>query len=176
MGRGGVTGRGPLIFSALLVAAGGVPILLWLSPALTLADGTRMLDMRLAGYTHADAVHYLAGLSAEARALYLGPERIADTLLPLGLFGLLALIPRRLAGPRLATLALALAAVYLALDLMENAAVARLLRADPTLIAPEAVARASMLTRAKFAAFALSGALTALTLVARARLWFKHGS
>jgi hypothetical protein len=175
MGRGAGTGRWPLILSAVVAAAGGVPIVLWLSPALTLPDGTPMLDMHWRGYTHDEAMAYLTALSDEARTLYLSHERIADTLLPLGLFGLLVLIPRRVAGRRVAALALVLAASYLALDLMENAAIARLLRADPASIAPEAVAWASLLTQAKFVALGLSAALTAFTLVARAHLWFKHG-
>lgn len=167
-------GRLALISLALVVLS-GLPILLWLAPALALPDGTPMLDKRIGGYDLAEALAYLSGLGDRARGLYLGAERIADTAFPIGLFGLLASLPRLSFGPRLSAAALFVAAVYLGLDLMENAAVAGLLRADPSDITAESVARASLLTQAKFAAFFLAAALAALALVMRARLWFKRG-
>jgi hypothetical protein len=160
----------------VLVLSGGLPIVLWLTPALSLPDGTGMFDTRLTGYSHAHALSYLSALTPEARALYLGPLRIADTVFPIGLFGLLVLIPRLGPFPRLAAIVAVAATAYLALDLFENALIAGLLRVDPPLVDPAAVARASAVTSAKFVAFALSAAFCALTLVMRARLWLNHGS
>ena len=162
------------LVSLALVVLSGLPILLWLAPALTLPDGTPMLDQRLCGYRHGEAVAYLAALDDRARGLYLGAERIADTVLPIGLFGLLASLPRLAFGPRLSTVALAVAAVYLGLDLAENAAIAELVRADPGAVTVEAVDRASLLTQAKFLALGIAAALAASALVMRARLWFKR--
>jgi hypothetical protein len=167
--------RALLAASAAVTLAAGVAIQLWTAPILTLPGVGPMLDTRVCGYGHAEALAYLSALGPEARAVYLGAERILDTALPLGVFGLLALLPRLGPWPRLATVALVPALAYLALDLSENAAIAGLLRGDPAAVTPEAVARASLLTQAKFAALAIAALTTLIALAGRARVWFKRG-
>jgi hypothetical protein len=167
--------RALLIASAALTLAAGAAIQIWTVPILTIPGVGPMLDTRVAGYGHAEALAYLSAMTPDARAAYLGPERILDTALPLGVFGLLALLPRLGPWPRLAAVALVPALAYLALDLWENAAIAGLLRADPAAVTPAAVAQASRLTQAKFAALGVAALIALIALAGRARVWLNRG-
>lgn len=126
-----------------------------------MVDGLQPPDLRIAGYDLADMRAWLAAMPPEGVARYLGPVRMLDTAFPV-LMGLTLLWWLRPLAGWLA-LAGAVAAVgYVALDLAENAAVAGLLRAGPDGVDAAAVARASALTQAKFAAFALAAILAAV--------------
>lgn len=142
-----------LWISIALMVTGAAAIFLWSAPRID-AGGLAPFDTRSAGYGYDDAVAFLAALSPEGRAAYLGPQRLADTVFPIGLLGTLAL------GTLLALrgwslrLALALTLIplgYFVFDMLENAAVAGMLRAGAEGIAPEDVAWASLCTRWKFA-------------------------
>ena len=145
-----------LCFAALTVLTLG-----WLQP-----EGLAPFDSRLAGYSPEDARSYLAALPPEARALYLGPFRMLDTLFPVLLAATLAGLTWRLSEARHTLLRAALMLLpldYLAADLAENAKVAQILAFGPE--APDLlIAVASRLTQFKWGALALS-------LVALAVLW-----
>lgn len=120
-----------------------------------LAGGLPPPDLRAMGYDLAAIRAWLEALPPEGVALYLGPVARLDTAFPL-LMGLTLLWwMRPLAGP-LALVGAALALAYVGLDLAENRAVAGLIRTGPEGLDAGAVAWASALTRAKFAAFALA--------------------
>jgi len=122
-----------------MIAAG----VIWLRPE----GGFPPLDARLIGY-RPDAVEgWLAGLTDRGRVLLLGPFRWADTIFPLLLGATLALAAFMLDRRWLAALAL----IYIALDLSENAAIAAVLRAGPDGLDPAMVGRASGLTVSKWA-------------------------
>ena len=123
------------------------------------AAGAVPLDLRVMGYGLAEARAYLSALTPEGTALYLGPFRLTDTLLPILLTGTLCL-PLRRRGQFWFLPALA----YGLFDLAENLAVARLLHTGPEVEA-EAVALASGFTQAKFAA------LVVAVLLALYALW-----
>jgi hypothetical protein len=146
--------RNGLIWALAAATAASYGVLIfWLAPQLSAqSQGMLPFDLRVTGYGLEAARDYLAALSPEGRALYLGPIRVNDTLFP-SLMTLLLLVPmRRWRGWGLLWALPALA--YLALDLAENAAVAGILRAET---AGEAeVALASALTQGKFAAFGLA--------------------
>jgi hypothetical protein len=131
-----------LLFAALAVLSKG-----WLEP-----QGMAIFDSHLRGYEPQEARAYLAALSAEARALYLGLYRWLDSALPLAIAAALgAAIWRHAAGlhPALRLMLLLGPASYLVMDLAENAVVADLLRASGPL--PEAQLRAaSGFTQAKW--------------------------
>ena len=116
-------------------------------------------DFRPLGYTLAEAQAYLSHLSPTGTALYLGPIRLMDTVFPILLTLTLCLPMRR--RDQLWFLA---PLTYGILDLSENIAVARLLRAGPEVQA-QAVSLASGMTEAKFAA------LTVAILLALIALW-----
>tara|TARA_R110002049_G_scaffold140930_6_gene302344 strand:+ start:1452 stop:1967 length:516 start_codon:yes stop_codon:yes gene_type:complete len=123
----------------------------WLEP-----DGLIVFDSRLRGYDPAAARAYLAALSADQRALYLGAFRVLDTVFPIVLAGTLAGVIWRGAGVRLAmvrVLALLMPGVYLMLDLTENALVAVILRGQAT---DATIVLASALTQGKWLVLAVA--------------------
>lgn len=132
----------------------------WFGPQVD-AGGLRPFDLRPFGYDLAEAEAFVAALTPEGRAAYLGPVRMTDTVFPLLMTLTFVLVSRRLGWA-----ALLPALAYGALDLAENAEVAALLRASA--LDPQAVATASLLTMTKFAAF---GIASLITLAALWRAW-----
>lgn len=116
------------------------------------AGGQPPFDLRAGGYDLAQAQAFVAALTPQGRAAYLGPVRITDTLFVL-------LMGATLARPlwRRGWVWLLPAALYTGLDLAENAAVAGLLRGGARDGAQVFVA--STLTQAKFAVFAVAAVL-----------------
>ena len=108
-------------------------------------------------YSYLGARDYLAALTPEARAAYLGPLQRLDLLLLISLTASL-ILPVWRAGWVWALPAL----TYAGADLLENAAVAALL----TQSQPEAgeIATIALLTTIKFAALALAAALALIGL------------
>jgi hypothetical protein len=158
-----------LIFLALTFASFAA-MRLWTMPLInTAAGGLPMLDMRMEGYSAGEAGAYLAALAPEGRAAYLGPQRLLDTLLPLALTGTLSLAGYLLTRHWSPLLGVALALVplaYCAFDLMENAHVAALLRADaPDNTMAEAASRWTVL---KGRALRISLAVVLVPLAGRA--------
>jgi hypothetical protein len=147
-------------------------LVMWFGPQVQAAAGGLMpFDLRATGYGVAEARDFLAALTPEGRALYLGPVRINDTVFPI-LFTLTLCLPLR--GKAWVWFLPALA--YGVLDLAENMAVAALLRAGPE-VADSAVALASGLTMAKFAACVVAVVLALLGVwkAWRARQGGRHG-
>lgn len=141
----------------LPVAALGAGAWVWtLLPGLRFA-GTPF-DLRVTGYGLTDALAYVAQLSPEGLATYLGAFRIADTALPLLMMPVL-LLPLWGRGQMWFLPALA----YGLADLGENNAVARLLTAGAEMTASQ-VMLASTLTQGKFLALGLAAGLAAWAL------------
>ncbi len=145
----------------------------WTAPEITAgAGGAPMFDLRSEGYDHATARAYLADLSEPARRLYLGPQRILDTLMPIGLAGGLCLALylglRRNFG-RWALVGPLLPIAYFYADMQENAAVARLLRAP--ILTPQEVERASTYTVLKSQLFEASVLLLLLCVIGQIVRW-----
>jgi hypothetical protein len=132
------------------------------------AAGLAPFDLRIGGYTEADAAIYLAALSEAGRAAYLGPVRVLDTIFPV-LFALfLALLSRAVWARGGWVLAASLPALYLLFDLWENARVAAMVaEGDPSLAGV-----ASALTQAKFAAL---GVFAVLLLWSGFWVWKRRG-
>lgn len=126
------------------------------------AGGAWPFDLRLMGYSLAEARAYLTALSPDGAGVYLGPFRLLDTLVPLLVTATLCL-PLYRRGQFWFLPALA----YGLFDLAENIAVARLLHTGPEVEA-KAVALASSFTQAKFAALAIA-VLLALYALGRTR-------
>jgi hypothetical protein len=141
----------------LAALAAGVWLLAVVTPALRAAGGMPF-DLRMLGYGLNDALAYVAQLSPDGMAIYLGPYRIADTLFPLALMPTL-LLPLRGRGQFWFLPALA----YGMADLFENISVAKILRAGAEMQASD-VMLASTLTQGKFLALSIAVLLAAWSL------------
>lgn len=162
--------------SVVVAVLGISAILLWTGPMIE-AGGLEPFDTRTRGYSHADAVAFLSALTETGRAAYLGPQRIADTVFPIGFASALALgiflgvrVWTRAGAAVLALVPL----VYLAFDMLENAAVAAMLRAGATGVTPAQVAQASALGQWKFTFVNLSLVLAGVSLAARLLFRFRR--
>jgi hypothetical protein len=124
------------------------------------AQGQIPFDLRMFGYSLAEARGYLRALSPAGFALYQGPVLWADTLFPV-LMGLTLLWWLRPIAGVFGMVCVLSAMSYVALDWGENAAIQTLLTAGPDWVDPADIQRASIFTMAKFAAFALSCVLAA---------------
>ncbi len=116
------------------------------------AGGQPAFDLRFSGYALAEAQAFLTALSAEGRAMYLGPQAVLDTIYPPAAAVVLAigawvLTPGWPGWLRLVLVAVA--ACGMTADLMENSAVRALLQTGADQITVDQVARANMLTLAK---------------------------
>lgn len=155
----------------LPLATAGVYAWLVLGPGMALqamAGGLPPFDLRLGGYDLAAARAYLAVLPPDGVALYLGPIAVLDTLFPM-LMGLTFLWWMRPPTTPFGAVAACAALAYVALDLLENRAVADLLRAGAMGVDALGVQAASTLTQAKFAAFALAAVLAVRAIWVRRR-------
>lgn len=132
------------------------------------SGGLDMFDLLIDGYSPGYVALYLDVLTDQARALYLGPQRLLDTLGPASLTGTLAVSAYLLAKRWSLVLALALGLVplfYFAFDMLENAAVAAILQHRSVPV--DLVEAASRFTVSK--AQALRFAVTAVLFVLSAR-------
>ena len=100
-------------------------------------------------YSLEQAQTYLAGLTPAAKATYLGPLHLVDSLLMFCLAGTLVLPIWRWNWPWFLP-----AMLYVLLDLLENGKVAGLLRGGPSVVAD--VENLAMVTSLKFMALALA--------------------
>lgn len=133
----------------------------WFGPMVD-AGGLPPFDLRPLGYDLADAQAFLATLTPAGKAAYLGPVRIVDSVFPV-----LMMLTFVLAVRRMGWAAMIPAVLYGGLDLAENRAVAGILTSG--IAEPEAVHAASLLTQAKFAAFALAALLALWSLIQNRR-------
>ncbi|WP_424984479.1 hypothetical protein [Microbulbifer sp. S227A] len=168
-------GRAWVVLAALAALAVLCLLLMsiWTKPAITEgANGAPMFDLRRDGYDYETARTYVTGLDEPARRLYLGAQRVLDTLFPLALAGGLAfaiyLALRRNFG-RWAIAGTLLPAACFYVDMLENAAVARMLKAP--LLTPEQVELASTFTVLKFQLFEASVLLLLLCVIGQVVRW-----
>ncbi len=137
-----------IVFWVSLVAGGTVYAAMvgWSLPAIQSgAAGLVPFDLRPAGYNTDEAQAFVDALTAEARALYLGPQHWLDTFYP-GLLGLMLFSGIALLAPLRWRWVLGLAAIPGTVsDWTENMLVARLLRHDGALPA-DRVEAASLAT------------------------------
>lgn len=166
----------PRIFWFLLAAmlAVWMGMNLWSAPRIEeMAGGLRLLDMRLAGYSHADAQAFVAAIGDEGAALYLGPQLWLDMLFP-PLLALVLFFSYRWLFPGPTGLVIGvLSLTSVVVDYLENAALAAMLRAGADGLTPQMAATASQWTITKWS-FASVGLATLLVGVALRlkRRWF----
>ena len=136
-----------LFFGLALVSKG------WLEPSAHF-----VFDSYVTGYSAETARAYLAALTAEQTALYLGLFRWLDTVFPFTLaltLGGFIWVQASGATKPLRVLAAVSPGVYLVFDLSENAAVAYLLRTGPE-VAEAAIRQASACTVGKWISLGLA--------------------
>lgn len=143
---------------------------LWTMPLIRAGAGDlHMPDMLIEGYSADYLALYLDLLTAEARGLYLGPQRVLDTVMPMALTGTLAVAAWLLTVRWGRILAGALGLIplfYFAFDMLENAQIAAILaRGAATAEMAEAASRFTM-SKAQ----ALRFAFTAVLFLASARV------
>lgn len=127
------------------------------------SEGLRPFDLRILGYTYADATTYIALLTPDQAALYVGPLRMLDTVFPI-LFGLWMGwvqwgITRNI-HPWSRVIMLIAPAGFVMMDLAENALIAEMVQTTADTLSEELVLRASSYTISKYVT--LAGALLAL--------------
>lgn len=166
------------LFWALVAATTAIYLVMvaWSLPLITVeAGGLTPFDLRLTGYSHDEAVAFLAALSGEGSAFYRDVQHRLDIFFP-GLlaatlyFSIVWLLPARLGRLRYAVAApVMLTAIF---DWSENAAVSELLSAGPAGASPQMVEAASLRTQLKSVASTIAySALLLLLLQAGWRRW-----
>lgn len=125
-------------------------MVLWTLPAISQAAGGLVpFDMRPGGYSGDEARLFLAQLSDDGRALYLGTQHLLDSIYP-ALLGLTLVLAMLLVYPGAAGKIGAVLAVFAAgADYLENVAVTIILKVDLTLVSDAMVATASRWTLLK---------------------------
>jgi hypothetical protein len=158
----------PRIFWVILAAmlAAWLSMNLWSAPRIEeLSGGLRLFDMRLTGYSHAEAKDFVAAIGDEGAALYLGWQLWLDTIFP-PLLGAVLFFFYRWLFPGLPGLIIGTVSLtYVAADYLENMAVAAMVRAGANGLTPEMAATASQWTVTKWS-FALVGAVTMIVGIA----------
>lgn len=170
-----------MILCGTIAAAAFVSMHFWTMPRIRAgAGGLDIFDLWMNGYPPSYAHLFLDRLSPEARALYLGPQRLLDTIMPIALTGFLAALGYLLTRRWSWWLAIGLTLfplVYFTFDMLENAQVAAMLRAPSV---PDRMAEvASRFTVLKAETLRLAVAAVTFTAVLRgalsaARLWRKE--
>lgn len=153
----------------VFVAAMLVPWLvmnLWTAPRIEeLAGGARLLEMRLTGYSFEEARDFVAAIGDEGARFYLDVQLWLDMAFPpllgavlfLGYRWLFPGLPGRVIG----TISLG----SIAVDYLENAAIAAMLRSGADGMTPQMVATANFWTTTKWS-LAFVGAVTLLVGIA----------
>jgi len=163
----------PRMFWVVLVSmlAAWLAMNFWTAPRIEeLSGGSRLLDMRLTGYSFAEAQSFFAAIGEEGVSLYLGWQLWLDMIFPPLLGAVLFLSYRRLfpGFPGLAIGMLSMA--FVVVDYLENFAISAMLRAGPDALTPEMVATAHQWTITKWS-LALCGLLTLIVgVVLRLRI------
>jgi len=157
----------------VLTLANYLAMLFWSTPILNKMSGSlAIFDLRMTGYSLAEAKALLSALGSEGISFYLNVQQTLDFTFP-ALFALslgLAIILLTPARPGLWRYALALVAVPgMIFDYMENAAVRLLLFSGPDNINAQIVAIASgrSVNKAIFTAIAISVVVVLLLLSVR---------
>ena len=160
-----------VIFTAMLVAWCAMNF--WTVPKIEeLSGGLRLLDMRLTGYSFAEAREFIAAIGEEGRALYLGLQFWLDMVFPPLLGAVLFFCYRRLFPGWTGLVIGILSLTYVIVDYLENFAIAVMLRTGVDSLTVEMVATANQWTTTKWS-LALVGIVTIIVGIAlRLRLRF----
>lgn len=144
--------RRALWISIVVMLAGAAAMVLGTAPRIE-AGGFALFDTRTDGYGYDEALAVLTALTPQGRAVYLTAQRVADTVFPIGFLGVLALgnyLTWRRWSRGLALLLTVPPLIYFVFDMLENAAVAGMLRTMPEAVTRDAVVWASFCTVWKF--------------------------
>lgn len=160
------------ILAAMLAA--WLSMNLWTVPRIEeLSGGLRLLDMRFTGYSLDEVQDFIAAIGDEGAALYLGAQFWLDMIFP-PLLGAVLFFTYRwlflgLPGLIIGTASLSAAMV----DLLENMAVAAMLRAGADGLTPQMAATANQLTTTKWSLALVGLVMLIIGIGIRLRrLWF----
>ena len=162
------------IFAATLVAWLGMN--LWTVPQIeATAGGLRVLDMRFTGYSHKEVQEFVAAIGDEGTALYLGAQYWLDMVFP-PLLGAVIFFFFRWLFPALPGLIIGVISLtYVAADILENLAIAAILRAGINGLTPEMTATANQWTTIKWGVAIIGLVMLIIGVVLQLRRrWFAH--
>jgi hypothetical protein len=159
--------RGAILGLGLLAAALFGAMQIWTLPHLTALAGAAPFDLRLSGYSLAEARSLLTAYGPAGRAYYTDVQQRLDMIFPL-VFGLMLILGLRQLAPRRAALVV-LPILFIAADYAENALLRRVLRAGPDNLGVTVLHWASLATQIKFAALVASVVVLAAFLVLATR-------
>ena len=139
---------------------------LWTAPRIEdLAGGRRLLEMRLTGYSFDDAQDFVAAIGDEGARLYLDVQLWLDMVFP-PLLGAVLFYGYRWLFPGLPGLVIGTVSLgSIAVDYLENAAVAAMLRAGADGMTPQIATVANQWTTTKWG-MALVGTVTLIIGIA----------
>ncbi|OWU85758.1 hypothetical protein ATO6_02255 [Oceanicola sp. 22II-s10i] len=134
--------------AVLVAAAIYLTMTVWTMPLLMAeGEGLRPFDLRPFGYTSAEAREYLAAITEEGIAVYLGPQHMMDRVYPAVLALMFVTGELILFRRWLAAALIAVALIGAGADYMENGLVARLLTENAP--GDALIGRASLATAVK---------------------------
>lgn len=143
----------PRTFWIILAAtlAAWLSMNLWTVPRIEeTAGGLRLLDMRFTGYTYEEVQEFVSAISDEGTALYLGAQYWLDMVFP-PLLGAVIFLFFRWLFPGLPGLITGIVSLsYVVADILENLAVAAILRAGVDGLTPQMAATANQWTTVKW--------------------------
>lgn len=156
--------------AAATVAVFGT-LVLWIAPKISAEAGEQLIFDERLSYTNADAVKFFDALTPKGAALYLDEFRMLDTAFPALLALTLCVAIGHLTQdwrrfPR--QIALTPPLLGAAFDMMENSAVATMLRAGADGLTPAMVSSASAWTTVKWLADVAAGATVAALVLSSA--------
>ena len=130
-----------------------------------MSGGLRLLDMRVTGYSFADAHAFVIAMGEDGIALYLGPQLWLDMIFP-PLLGAVLFFCYRWLFPGFTGMVIgSLSLTYVLVDYLENFALLTILRAGSSFMTPQMVVTANQWTITKWS-FAFVGLLALLIGVA----------
>ncbi len=138
------------------------------------AGGLRPFDLRVTGYSQADAQYFLQSLSDDGRVFYLNVHHRLDLLFPVSLAITVMLATRLMYRARTATILMFPILMATSFDFFENKMVAELLRAPIGQVDPVMIAGAEMWTLLKF--WSLAALAIVLLFGFMRALWVKGWS
>ncbi|MGP6089171.1 hypothetical protein [Antarctobacter jejuensis] len=160
------------IFWACLAAtlAAWLIMTLWTVPRIEeISGGLRLLDMRFTGYSVDEARNFVAAIGAEGTALYLGAQYWLDMVFP-PLLGAVLFLFYRWLFPGWPGLFVGLVSLtYVAADILENLAIAAMLRAGADGITPQMAATANQWTTTKWSLALVGLAMLIIGIALRLR-------
>lgn len=137
------------IFMAMLAA--WLAMNLWTVPQIeALTEGLRLLDMRFTGYSFGEAQAFLAAIGDKGAELYLGAQFWLDMVFP-PLLGAVLFLTYRWLFPGWPGLVIGIVSLtYVAVDYLENFAIAAMLRVGAEGMTAEMAATANQWTITKW--------------------------